>query len=147
MKLFREFKEFAVKGNMMDMAIGIIIGAAFNRVIDVLVKSVLLPPLSLLTDGVHFGDKRIILRDALISADDTILKNEVAIGYGAFAEAFLDFLIVGFAVFLAVKFMNRLRNKSQDTKDKTISTPKDIELLSKLTDLMEEQNTLLKSKR
>lgn len=88
MKLFKEFKEFAVKGNMMDMAIGIIIGAAFNQVIDVLVKKVLLPPLSLLTDGVHFNDKRIILRDAVLSADNTILKNEVAIGYGAFAEAF-----------------------------------------------------------
>ncbi|QFZ53613.1 large conductance mechanosensitive channel protein MscL [Oceanihabitans sp. IOP_32] len=147
MKLFKEFKEFAVKGNMMDMAIGIIIGAAFNQVIDVLVKKVLLPPLSLLTDGVHFNDKRIILRDAVLSADNTILKNEVAIGYGAFAEAFLDFLIVGFAVFIAVKFMNRLRKKSQDTKDTSIATPKDIELLSKLTDLMEEQNTLLKSKK
>lgn len=147
MKLFKEFKEFAVKGNMMDMAIGIIIGAAFNQVIDVLVKKVLLPPLSLLTDGVHFNDKRIILRDAVLSADNTILKNEVAIGYGAFAEAFLDFLIVGFTVFIAVKFMNRLRKKSQDTKDTSIATPKDIELLSKLTDLMEEQNTLLKSKK
>lgn len=83
----------------------------------------------------------------MLSADNTILKNEVAIGYGAFAEAFLDFLIVGFAVFIAVKFMNRLRKKSQDTKDTSIATPKDIELLSKLTDLMEEQNTLLKSKK
>ncbi|WOD43710.1 large conductance mechanosensitive channel protein MscL [Hwangdonia lutea] len=147
MKLIQEFKEFAVKGNMMDMAIGIIIGAAFNKVVDVLVKKVFLPPLSLLTDGVNFHEKRIILRDAIEQADGTILKNEVAIGYGALGEAFIDFIIIGFTVFIVVKFMNRLRNKAHDAKDKTVTTPKDIELLSKLTDLMEEQNTLLKSKK
>jgi len=146
MKLFKEFKEFAVKGNMMDMAIGIIIGASFNKVIDVLVKKVFLPPLSLLTGGVNMQDKTIILKEALLDASGAVLTDEVAIGYGALAEAFLDFLIIGFTVFVVVKFMNRLRNKAQDTKDKTVATPKDIELLSKLTNLMEEQNALLKSK-
>ncbi|MCB4808411.1 large conductance mechanosensitive channel protein MscL [Tamlana sp. 62-3] len=144
MKIFKEFKEFAVKGNMMDMAIGIIIGAAFNKVVDVLVKKVFLPPLSLLTDGVNFQDKRIILKDAVNNVDGTIKTEEVAIGYGALAEAAVDFLIIGFTVFIIVKFMNRLRNKSHDSKDKTVVTPKDIELLTKLTDLMEEQNKLLK---
>lgn len=147
MKLFKEFKEFAVKGNMMDMAIGIIIGAAFNKVIDVLVKKVFLPPLSLLTDGVNFQDKRIVLRESVTDISGTIITNEAAIGYGALGEAFLDFIIIGFTVFVIVKFMNRLRSKSHDTQDKTVTTPKDIELLSKLTDLMEEQNTLLKSKK
>ncbi|MCL6296079.1 large conductance mechanosensitive channel protein MscL [Jejuia spongiicola] len=146
MKLFKEFKEFAVKGNMMDMAIGIIVGAAFNKVIDIMVKKVFLPPLSLLTGGVNFNDKRIILKDALLDLDGKIITDEVAIGYGALGEAFLDFIIIGFTVFIVVKFMNKLRKKSQDTKDTTVATPKDIELLSKLTDLMEEQNALLKSK-
>ncbi|GGZ91002.1 large conductance mechanosensitive channel protein MscL [Algibacter mikhailovii] len=147
MKLYKEFKEFAVKGNMMDMAIGIIIGASFNKVIDVLVKKILLPPLSLLTNGVNLQSKRIVLRDAVVDASGTILKDEVAIGYGAFGEAFLDFVIIGFTVFIVVKFMNKLRNKAQDVKDKTVVTPKDIELLSKMTSLMEEQNNLLKSKK
>lgn len=146
MKLFKEFKEFAVKGNMMDMAIGIIIGAAFNKVIDVLVKQVMLPPLSLLTDGVNFQERKIILRDAVLNTDGSTLKDEVAIGYGALGEVFLDFLIIGFTVFIVVKFMNRLKKKAQDTADETVATPKDIELLDKLTKLMEEQNTLLKSK-
>ena len=146
MKLFKEFKEFAVKGNMMDMAIGIIIGAAFNKVIDVLVKKVFLPPLSLLTDGVNFQDKRIILREVVNDDSGAVLTDEVAIGYGALGEAFLDFIIIGFTVFIVVKFMNRLRNKAQDTKDETVATPKDIELLTKLNELMEEQNALLKSK-
>lgn len=147
MKLFKEFKEFAVKGNMMDMAIGIIIGASFNKVIDILVKKVFLPPLSLLTDGVNLESKRIILREAIIGIDGTIITDEVAIGYGALGEAFLDFLIIGFTVFIIVKFMNKLRNKAQDTKDETVVTPKDIELLSHLTELMEEQNKLLKAKQ
>ncbi|MFI1743005.1 large conductance mechanosensitive channel protein MscL [Thalassobellus sediminis] len=146
MKLFKEFKEFAVKGNMMDMAIGIIIGAAFNKVIDVLVKKVLLPPLSLMTDGVNFQNRRIILKDAITDVSGKIITDEVAIGYGALGEALLHFIIIGFTVFVIVKFMNRLRNKAQDTKDETVVTPKDIELLSKLTDLMEEQNALLKVK-
>lgn len=147
MKLFKEFKEFAVKGNMMDMAIGIIIGASFNKVIDVLVKKVFLPPLSLLTDGINFQDKRIILKEAIADASGSIITDEVAIDYGALGEALLDFLIIGFTVFIVVKFMNRLRNKAQDFKDETVVTPKDIELLSHLTELMEEQNALLKAKQ
>jgi len=146
MKLFNEFKEFAVKGNMIDMAIGIIIGASFNKVIDVLVKKVLMPPLSLLTDGVNLQNKKIILKSAVSDTSGALLTDEVAIGYGALAETLIDFVIIGFTVFIVVKFMNRLRNKAQDSKDKTVATPKDIELLSKLTDLIEEQNTLLKSK-
>ena len=146
MKLFKEFKEFAVKGNMMDMAIGIIIGAAFNKVIDVLVKQVMLPPLSLLSGNTNMGDKRIILKDAIIAADGSVLKAEVAIGYGALLEAAIDFFIIGFTIFIVVKFFNRLLRKAEDTKDETVSTPKNIELLTRLTDLMEEQNGLLKSK-
>jgi len=146
MKLFKEFKEFAVKGNMMDMAIGIIIGAAFNKVIDVLVKQVILPPLSFLTNGTNFQNKKIILQEVSKNSEGTIITEEIAIGYGALAEAFLDFLIIGLTVFIVVKFMNRLKKKAQDTQDTTVSTPKDIELLDKLAQLMEEQNALLKSK-
>lgn len=145
MKLLTEFKEFAVKGNMMDMAIGIIIGAAFNKVIDVLAKQVLLPPLSLLTDDVNLGDKKLVLRDAIVDATGEITTSEVAVAYGKLSEVFLDFIIIGFTVFIIVKFMNRLRNKAQDTDDKTVVTPKDIQLLSDLKVLMEEQNKMLKS--
>lgn len=146
MKLFKEFKEFAVKGNMMDMAIGIIIGASFNKVIDVLVKKVLIPPLSLLSSGINLQDKVWVLRDAVKDASGTEINDEVAIAYGAFAEAILDFLLIGITIFIVVKFMNRLRSKAQDTKDVTVATPKDIQLLSNITELMEEQNALLRTK-
>ena len=147
MKLFKEFKEFAVKGNMMDMAIGIIIGASFNTVIDVLVKKILLPPLSLLTNGINLQKRSIVLRDAVLDMSGSVISEEVAIGYGVFTEALLDFIIIGFTIFIVVKFMNRLRAKAQDTTDKTVATPKDIELLSQLTKLMEEQNKLLREKK
>lgn len=146
MKFLKEFKEFAIKGNMMDMAIGIIIGAAFNKVIDVLVKKVFMPPLSLMTDGLNYQDQKIILREKITNSKGEITVQEVAIEYGVLFETFLDFLIVGLTVFIVVKAMNRLRSKAQDPKNEVVATPKDIELLSKLTDLMEEQNALLKNK-
>ena len=145
MEFFKEFKEFAVKGNMMDMAIGIIIGASFNKVIDVLVKKVLLPPLSLMSDGINLQNRKMILREGVLDSSGNIVTQEVAIEYGALTEAFMDFLIIGLTIFLVVKGMNKLRSKSEDTKDKTVKTPKDIELLSNLTQLMEEQNKLLKA--
>jgi len=146
MGLLKEFKEFAVKGNMMDMAIGIIIGASFNKVIDVLVKKVLIPPLSLLSSGINLQHKSLVLREAVTDTSGAILTQEVAVGYGALMEAFLDFLLIGLTVFIVVKFMNRLRTRAQDTKDTTVVTPKDIELLTNLTELMQEQNELLKAK-
>jgi len=146
MGFFREFKEFAVKGNMMDMAIGIIIGASFNKVIDILVKKVLLPPLSLMTDGLHFQDKRLVLREKIIGANGELISDVVAIGYGEFLEATLDFVIIGLTVFIVVKFLNSLKNKAQDPKNTAVNTPKDIELLSKVSELLEEQNQILKDK-
>ncbi|WP_046756928.1 large conductance mechanosensitive channel protein MscL [Kordia jejudonensis] len=137
LKLFNEFKEFAVKGNMVDIAIGVIIGSAFNKVIDVLVKEVFLPPLTLLTDGINWSDKKIILRDAI--DDGTTKLQEVSVAYGKLFEVLVDFVIIGFTVFLVVKFMNSMRNKAQDPKNKTVVTPKDIELLNRMTELLEKQ--------
>lgn len=146
MGILKEFKEFAVKGNMIDMAVGIIIGTAFNQVVDVLVKQVVLPPLSLLTDGLNFANQKLVLREGVLEEENAeAVVQEVAIGYGALIEALLDFLIVGFTIFLVVKFMNRFRRKAEDPKNKTVETPKDIQLLSDLTDLIKEQNQLLKN--
>ena len=146
MKLLQEFKEFAVKGNMMDMAIGIIIGASFNQVIDVLVKQVLLPPLSLLSDGINLDNRKLILRESQSNNLGEVSIQEVAISYGQFIETFLDFLIVGFTIFIVVKFINRLNKKAEDPADKTVSTPKNIQLLMEMNDLLKEQNRILKEK-
>jgi large conductance mechanosensitive channel len=147
MKLLQEFKEFAVKGNMMDMAIGIIIGASFNQVIDVLVKQVLLPPLSLLSDGINLDNRKLILRESQTNSLGEISVQEVAVSYGQFIETFMDFIIVGFTIFVVVKFINRLNQKAEDPTDKTISTPKNIQLLMDMNELLREQNKILKEKK
>ena len=140
------FQEFAVKGNMIDMAIGIIIGASFNSVIDVLVRKVLLPPLSLLSNGINLGSQKIVLREAQKNSLGEFTIEEVAINYGLFIETLLDFLIVGFTIFIVVKFINRLNKKAEDIKDKSVSTPKNIQLLTEMNSLLKEQNRILKNK-
>ena len=137
MKLIKEFKEFAVKGNMIDMAIGIIIGASFNAVINVLVKNIILPPLSLLSDGINFQEKKLILREA------TDLASQVSIDYGLLTETILDFLIVGFTIFIVLKFINKLQAKAEDVSDDSVTTPADIKLLSEIKELLKAQNEKL----
>ena len=146
MKWFKEFREFAVKGNMIDMAVGIIIGTAFNKVVDVLVKQVIMPPLSILTSSVNYEDKKLILREAVPASEGIEAVEQVAIGYGMLIQVLIDFLIIGITVFFIVRLMNRFRRKAEDPKDKTVETPKNIELLEKLNELMAEQNELLKNK-
>ena len=131
MKVIKEFKEFAIKGNMIEMAVGIVIGASFNSVVDVLVKNILLPPLSLLSDGVNFQDKKIILRKR------TSDLSEVSIDYGLLINTLVDFFIVGFTIFIIVKFFNTLKRKSEDITESSIETPKDIVLLTQIRDSLE----------
>jgi len=144
--LYKEFKEFAVKGNMMDIAIGVIIGAAFNKVITAIVSQLVMPPLSLLTTSVNLSSHKWVLREGLLSADGTIMTPEVAIGFGAVLDAFFDFGIIAVTIFLIIKAMNRLRNRADDVEDTQVVTPKDIELLNKISNLLEKQNELLQSK-
>ena len=145
-KFLEDFKAFAVKGNMIDIAVGVIIGTAFNKVIDTLVKQVFMPPLSLLTDDVKLENKKWVLREAVLQGQE-VLHEEVAIGYGALLEAGIDFLIIAFSVFMVVKLMHSLKKKADDPQNTTVPTPKDIELLSKISDLMEKQVGLMESKK
>ena len=133
MKIIKEFKEFAVKGNMIDMAIGIIIGASFNKVINVLVKNIFLPPLSLLSDGITLDKKRLIIRSEKIN------QTEVAIEYGLFLETLIDFLAIGITVFIVVKFFNSMKNKAHDVSNNEIKTPADIKLLAEIKDILKNQ--------
>ncbi len=142
-KFLKEFKEFAIKGSMIDIAIGIIIGAAFNNVVDTLVKKVLMPPISLLTNGINFQNKKLILRPELFEGEK-LIREEVAIEYGTLITVLINFVIIGLCTFFVVKIMNSLRNKAEDPKEKVIKPPKDIELLGDLKTIMEEQNKLLK---
>lgn len=138
---FKDFKTFAVKGNMIDLAIGIIIGTAFNNVVNTLVSKIIMPPLSLMTDDVNLANKKMVLREASDSME------EVAIGYGELIESLVDFFIIALTIFVMVKFINRFKEKAEDPDNKQVQTPKNIELLASMEKLLKEQNTILKNKK
>lgn len=118
--MLKEFKEFAVKGNVVDMAVGIIIGAAFTTIVQSLVKDVLMPPLGLLLGGVDFSNFFIVLKDGATSAPYATLAaateaGAVTLNYGVFINTVLSFLIVAFSVFLLIRYINRLKRPAEES--------------------------------
>lgn len=113
MKLIDEFKAFAMRGNMVDMAVGIIIGAAFGKIISSVVSDVIMPPIGLLLGGVKFTDLRITLKDPVFDAAHNITSQAVAINYGNFIQTTVDFLIIAFAIFMMIKAMNTIKKKNE----------------------------------
>ncbi len=107
MKALQEFKAFAIKGNVVDMAVGIIIGLAFGKIITSLVNDIILPPIGLLLGGVKFTELQYVLKDAVADSP------AVSINYGNFIQVILDFLIVAIAIFMVVKALNKLKRKEQ----------------------------------
>jgi len=139
MKIINEFKEFAIKGNMFDMAIGIIIGVAFNKIVSSLVNDIILPSLSLIIGKVNFQNLNIVLQEQTIDNTGIIIQELVSIKYGNFIQVMFDFLIITVTVFLVIKIFNKLRRKAENEQDTTVSTPRDIELLSEIRDLLKEK--------
>ncbi len=135
MSILSEFREFAVKGNMMDMAIGVIIGGAFGKIIDSLVKDIIMPLISIITGGgVDFTQKFIVLGDNpnnLTSLDELTKAGVNVLTYGNFITIFLNFLILAWVVFLLVKFLNKIRKPVEEAP---AATPEDIELLREIRD-------------
>ena len=111
MKLIDEFKAFAMKGNVVDMAVGIIIGAAFGRIVSSFVADILMPPIGLLLGGVDFTDLKVILKEPVMDAAGTVVTQAVSINYGNFIQIVIDFLIIAMAVFIAIKALNKLQRK------------------------------------
>jgi large conductance mechanosensitive channel len=115
--VFQEFREFAVKGNVVDLAVGVIIGAAFGAIVNSLVADVIMPPLGLLVGGVDFKDFFVVLREGAKAASpfanlaDAKAAGAVTLNYGLFLNAILNFLVVAWAIFLLVRAMNRLRRQ------------------------------------
>jgi len=140
MKIINEFKEFAIKGNMFDMAIGIIIGVAFNKIVTSLVNDIILPFFSLIIGNVNFQNLSIVLQKEKIDNTGIIIQELVAIKYGNLIQVLFDFIIIAITVFFVIKIFNKLRKKAENEKDTTVSTPRDIELLSEIRDLLKEKH-------
>jgi large conductance mechanosensitive channel len=111
MGLIKEFKEFALRGNVIDMAVGIIIGAAFGKIVSSMVNDILMPPLGLITGGIDFADKKLVLKDAVAAAEGVKEQPAVVLKYGMFINEVITFTIVAFAVFMLIKAINTARKR------------------------------------
>ncbi|MCG3144618.1 MAG: Large-conductance mechanosensitive channel [Gammaproteobacteria bacterium] len=128
MGMLQEFREFAVKGNAVDMAVGIITGAAFGKIVSSIVDDVVMPPIGLILGGVNFSDLKLVLKDAVGDVP------AVTLNWGEFIQTCLDFVIVAFAVFMLVKAINAL--KRQEEAAPPPAPPADVALLTEIRDLL-----------
>lgn len=130
MSLVKEFKEFAVKGNVADMAVGIVIGAAFGKIVSSFVANVITPPIGLLIGGVNFSELSVVLKEG------TEGVAAVTMNYGVFLQSVFDFLIVAFAIFMVIKGMNSLKKKEEELPPAPAEPPKEQVLLEEIRDLL-----------
>ena len=135
MKFLKEFRQFAMKGNVVDLAVGIIIGAAFGKIVSSLVNDVIMPPIGLIISGVDFTDLKAVLKPAGIDAAGNPV-DAVTINYGSFIQTAFDFLIVVFAVFILIKAINQLRRKQEQAAPAPPEPSGEEKLLTEIRDLL-----------
>jgi len=133
MKMIQEFKQFALKGNVVDMAVGIIIGAAFGKIVSSLVNDIIMPPIGLAVGGVDFKDLNLVLKQGTVDQAGNAIA-AVTLNYGAFIQTAFDFLIVAFAIFLMIKAMNHM--KKEEPAPATPEPTKEEKLLTEIRDLL-----------
>jgi large conductance mechanosensitive channel len=133
--MISEFKKFAMRGNVVDMAVGIVIGAAFGKIVSSLVNDVLMPPIGVLMGGVDFSDLAVVLKEAVGDAA------AVSINYGAFIQTVLDFLIIAFAIFMVVKAMNKMKKKEEAAPPAPAKPSAEVELLTQIRDALKSKQS------
>ena len=138
-KIVTEFKAFAVKGNMLDMAIGIVIGAAFSGIVNSLVKDIINPIFGLVIGSDELKNLHYTLQDQLLDRNGNIIASEVVLKYGSFLSALLNFLIISFTLFGLMKMVVYIKQKAEDITDTSVKTPKDIELLNDIKELLKKE--------
>lgn len=144
--MWKEFKDFAFKGNVLDMAVGVIIGGAFGKIVTALVNNVIMPIFGAITGGMNFSDWKWVLKPAVIDeSTGAVLKAENAITYGVFIQNVVDFLIIAFSIFMFIKLLNntkdRLIKKEEVIEEEPApAAPTEAELLTEIRDLLKEKN-------
>lgn len=139
-KFLNEFKEFAMKGNVVDMAVGVIIGAAFGKIVTSLVNDIIMPVIGVLTGGVNFSDHKWIIQQTVANGEE-IVTPEVAVTWGAFVQTVIDFIIIAFCIFVAIKFINKLKKAPEPAPEAPAAPagPSETELLTEIRDLLKEK--------
>ncbi|MBR0572991.1 large-conductance mechanosensitive channel protein MscL [Pasteurella atlantica] len=131
MSILKEFKQFAIKGNVVDLAVGVVIGSAFGKIVASFVKDIIMPPLGVLIGGVDFKDLAIVLKAA------TEKTAAVTMNYGIFIQTIFDFLIIAAAIFMVVKVINKMKKAEIEEEEKKPKAPTQEELLTEIRDLLQ----------
>lgn len=140
-KFLSEFKEFAMKGNVVDMAVGVVIGAAFGKIVSSLVNDIIMPLVGVATGGINFTDYKLVVQKAVMDGAE-VIKPEVTLNWGAWVQTIVDFLIVAFCIFVMVKFMNQLRRNRKEEPAAPAPAPeptKEETLLTEIRDILKSQ--------
>ncbi|WP_114238909.1 large-conductance mechanosensitive channel protein MscL [Dyella sp. C9] len=137
MSMLKEFKEFAMRGNVIDLAVGVVIGGAFGKIVTSLVDQIIMPPIGLITGGIDFSQMKWVLKPA-DNSDPAHKIAEVAIGYGTFINTLIQFIIIAFAIFLVVKAINKLTRRQEAAP---APPAPDVVLLTEIRDLLKAQNS------
>ena len=142
MGFLKEFKAFALKGNVVDMAVGVIIGGAFAKIVTSLVNDIIMPPIGLLVGGADFSDLKLTLKEQILDAAGAVVTPAVTWNYGAFIQQVVDFAILALCVFMMVKLMNKLTKKEEEKPAALAPAPapsKEEVLLTEIRDLLKEK--------
>lgn len=139
-KFFQDFKDFAMKGNVIDMAVGVIIGGAFGKIVSSLVDDIIMPGIGVLTGGTNFSDLKFVIQKGVTDGTEVITP-EVAITWGSFVQTVVDFLIIAFCIFVAIRVMQNLRRKKDEEAPapEAPAGPTQEELLTEIRDLLAKQ--------
>lgn len=139
-KFLNDFKDFAVKGNVVDMAVGVIIGAAFGKIVSSLVNDVLMPIIGYFTGGINFSEHRWVIQEAVKQGEE-IITPEIALSWGVFVQAIVDFIIVAFCIFMMIKFIMRLKKKDEEPAPAEPAAPsEEVQLLTEIRDLLRQNS-------
>ena len=130
MSLVSEFKAFAMRGNVVDLAVGVVIGAAFGKIVTALVNGLIMPPIGLMIGGVNFSDLAITLKEGTDGVEPVLLQ------YGAFLQTIVDFTIIAFAIFMVVKVMNAMKKKEEATPEVPAPPSEEVKLLTEIRDAL-----------
>ncbi|MCF0200511.1 MAG: large-conductance mechanosensitive channel protein MscL [Bacteroidales bacterium] len=139
-KFFQEFKDFAVKGNVMDMAIGVVIGGAFGKIVSSLVSDIIMPAIGAITGGLNFTDWKWVIREAVMNGEE-VVKPALTINYGNFLQVIFDFIIIAFSIFMVIRGINKMKAKfEKPAEPEAPAAPaepsEDIKLLTEIRDLL-----------
>lgn len=138
-KLLQDFKDFAMRGNVVDMAVGVIVGGAFGKIVSSLVDDIIMPVVGIATGGMDFKDLKAVIQEPVKDAAGAVVQEAVTVNYGMFIQYVVDFLIVAFCIFMAIRFMQKFRKKEEAAAAAPPEPSKEETLLTEIRDLLREQ--------